>query len=182
MKFRFIGLLASGIFVASSHGQCPAYEAYGSLSCHHNTDQIDTFADNPWGLYSWRIWENGAWQPIQNGAYYINSIHVADFSGTQDQTLVTQCALGNSIWNFQFIVRCVVAHPIDLICYTTQTFITFCDADFNCDSVVEYADYLDFVDAFTLEDPSADINFDQIVDYFDYLDFVDAYGTGCLTP
>jgi hypothetical protein len=54
-----------------------------------------------------------------------------------------------------------------------------CTADFNDDSVVDFFDYLDFVQAFSSEDPAADFNHDDVIDFFDYLDFVDAFSGGC---
>ncbi len=54
-----------------------------------------------------------------------------------------------------------------------------CPADFNGDTAVDFFDYLDFVDAFSANDPSADFNADTVIDFFDYLDFVDAFSTGC---
>lgn len=54
-----------------------------------------------------------------------------------------------------------------------------CAADFNGDMVVDFFDYLDFVDAFSIGSPTADYNDDGIVDFFDYLDLVDAFAVGC---
>ena len=54
-----------------------------------------------------------------------------------------------------------------------------CPADFNRDGVADFFDYLDFVAAFSAEDPSADINGDAVVDFFDYLDFAAAFDAGC---
>ncbi len=54
-----------------------------------------------------------------------------------------------------------------------------CRADFNFDGVVDFFDYLDFVDAFAEDNMNADFNYDGIVDFFDYLDFVDAFSEGC---
>ncbi len=54
-----------------------------------------------------------------------------------------------------------------------------CEADFNCDSALDFFDYLDFVTAFATSDINADFNGDSIVDFFDYLDFVDAFSAGC---
>ncbi len=54
-----------------------------------------------------------------------------------------------------------------------------CLADFNGDGGVDFFDYLDFVDAFSANDPSADFNGDSFIDFFDYLDFVDVFSTGC---
>ena len=54
-----------------------------------------------------------------------------------------------------------------------------CPADFNLDGLVDFFDYLDFVDAFSANHPTADFNSDTIIDFFDYLDFVDEFSSGC---
>ncbi len=54
-----------------------------------------------------------------------------------------------------------------------------CPSDFNGDSVVDFFDYLDFVDAFSSNMSAADFNGDGTIDFFDYLDFVDAFSAGC---
>ncbi len=56
---------------------------------------------------------------------------------------------------------------------------TPCQADFNRDSVVDFADYLDFVGAFAGGGEGADFNADGLVDLFDYLDFVAVFSVGC---
>ena len=58
-------------------------------------------------------------------------------------------------------------------------FEQFCLADFNADSVVDFFDYLDFVDAFSSNTDDADFNADGSIDFFDYLDFVDAFSSNC---
>ncbi|MBU6412348.1 MAG: matrixin family metalloprotease [Planctomycetes bacterium] len=54
-----------------------------------------------------------------------------------------------------------------------------CQADFNADTSVDFFDYLDFVAAFSANEPSADFNADTAIDFFDYLDFVAAFSAGC---
>lgn len=54
-----------------------------------------------------------------------------------------------------------------------------CASDFNADLVVDFFDYLDYVDAFAGNSASADFNADTVIDFFDYLDFVEAFSTGC---
>jgi hypothetical protein len=54
-----------------------------------------------------------------------------------------------------------------------------CPADFNHDGQADFFDYLDFVAAFDISDPSADFNGDNQVDFFDYLDFAVAFDAGC---
>ncbi len=77
-----------------------------------------------------------------------------------------------------YIVRCNFYSPCGDAMSDTAT-LTFCDADFNCDSIVDFFDYLDFVDAFGAQSGDADFNGDQTIDFFDYLDFVDAFSSGC---
>ncbi len=57
--------------------------------------------------------------------------------------------------------------------------IVQCLADFNRDCAVDFSDYLDFVDMFSIEDPSADVDQDGSITFFDYLDFVQAFSVGC---
>ncbi len=54
-----------------------------------------------------------------------------------------------------------------------------CASDYNRDGIGDFFDYLDFVDDFSANDPSADFNNDQVIDFFDYLDFVDQFSLGC---
>ena len=67
----------------------------------------------------------------------------------------------------------------DLVYGDTWELTSICIADFNGDNVVDFFDYLDFVDSFASNLPAADFNQDAIIDFFDYLDFVDAFSTGC---
>lgn len=54
-----------------------------------------------------------------------------------------------------------------------------CPADWNGDNVVDFFDYLDFLDAFNSGTLAGDFNDDQVVDFFDYLDFVNEFSSGC---
>ena len=52
-------------------------------------------------------------------------------------------------------------------------------ADFNLNGECDFFDYLDFVAAFSTNDPTSDFNGDAQIDFFDYLDFVQAFANGC---
>jgi hypothetical protein len=54
-----------------------------------------------------------------------------------------------------------------------------CPADFNSDRVVDFFDYLDFVESFSGSSSTADFNSDGVIDFFDYLDFVAHFSAGC---
>ncbi|MBU6414287.1 MAG: S8 family serine peptidase [Planctomycetes bacterium] len=60
----------------------------------------------------------------------------------------------------------------------TYTFPS-CAADFNCDSQIDFFDYLDFVSVFSSGGSGADFNQDGVVDFFDYLDFVSVFAAPC---
>jgi hypothetical protein len=73
---------------------------------------------------------------------------------------------------------CVVTSPCGTIASAAAELVV-CAADFNCDGIVDFFDYLDFVAEFSGNGPNADFNADQVVDFFDYLDFVAAFADGC---
>ncbi len=54
-----------------------------------------------------------------------------------------------------------------------------CPADMNADLIVDFFDYLDYVQAFAVGDVAADRDGDGVVDLFDYLDFLEAFSVGC---
>jgi len=58
-------------------------------------------------------------------------------------------------------------------------YFTPCTGDFNKDGSIDFFDYLDFVDDFSLGAATGDFNSDGSIDFFDYLDFVSAYTTAC---
>jgi hypothetical protein len=54
-----------------------------------------------------------------------------------------------------------------------------CDVDYNCDGIVDFSDYLEFLNLFDAADPRADLNEDGIVDFSDYLEFLNLFDAGC---
>lgn len=54
-----------------------------------------------------------------------------------------------------------------------------CPADFNGDGAVNTLDFLDFLNAFSIGDPSADFNGDGNVNTLDFLDFLNAFNARC---
>ena len=74
--------------------------------------------------------------------------------------------------------QCVVSNA----CTTANSRIAtsvVCAVDINCDRVVDLFDYLDFVQLFSSQAPSADFNLDGLIDLFDYLDFMVALHESC---
>ncbi len=79
---------------------------------------------------------------------------------------------------FEYVFRCVATNS----CGSTSSFSAYfilCAPDYNCDRVVDFFDYLDFLDDFTFGQTRSDFNADGAIDFFDYLDFVQAFSEGC---
>jgi len=54
-----------------------------------------------------------------------------------------------------------------------------CPADLDGDGVVDFADYLEFLNLFEALNPAADFTGDGVVDFADYLEFLNHYDAGC---
>jgi hypothetical protein len=52
-------------------------------------------------------------------------------------------------------------------------------ADWNEDGVIDFNDFLAFLNDFNTEDPCADLNSDGVVDFNDFLEFLNVYNVGC---
>ena len=99
---------------------------------------------------------------------------IGSVSGATTQTLIIDGVLMSAAGNFHFIASNSCGCDIS----NTAT-LAVCPSDFNCDSATDFFDYLDFVQAFADNNPSADFNHDSVIDFFDYLDFVSAFAHGC---
>ncbi|MCC6675883.1 MAG: hypothetical protein IT436_01950 [Phycisphaerales bacterium] len=54
-----------------------------------------------------------------------------------------------------------------------------CPADASGDGLLDFADYLTFLNLFDAADPRADINKDGTIDFADYLEFLNLFDAGC---
>src|SRR5262249_36217285 len=54
-----------------------------------------------------------------------------------------------------------------------------CRVDLNHDGVVDFADYLEFLNFYDALDPAVDFNGDGVIDFADYLEFLNLYDAGC---
>ncbi len=52
-------------------------------------------------------------------------------------------------------------------------------ADWNEDGVLDFNDFLAFMNDFNADDPCADLNGDGVVDFNDFLEFLNIYNAGC---
>jgi hypothetical protein len=106
-----------------------------------------------------------------------NSTNLADggtISGSGTDTLTISSVVAGDAGSYD----CVISNACN-IATSAAANLQICAADFNCDGGVDFFDYLDFVAAFSSNDPTADFNADGIIDFFDYLDFVAAFSSPC---
>ena len=92
-------------------------------------------------------------------------------AGTFDTTLIL--APGETLDFAAYHGYAYGSTPVDV------TIAVMCNGDFNGDLIVDMFDYIDFVAAFSTNDPTSDFNADGIIDFFDYLDFVNVFAGGC---
>jgi hypothetical protein len=52
-------------------------------------------------------------------------------------------------------------------------------ADWNEDGVIDFNDFLAFLNDYNAENPCADLNGDGVIDFNDFLEFLNLYNTGC---
>ncbi|MCC6678809.1 MAG: hypothetical protein IT436_16885 [Phycisphaerales bacterium] len=69
--------------------------------------------------------------------------------------------------------------PDDIITGRIETPPGVCPADLNGDGLVDFSDYLEFLNRYEVEDPSVDFNRDGFVDFLDYLEFLNHYDAAC---
>ncbi|MCC6678608.1 MAG: hypothetical protein IT436_15855 [Phycisphaerales bacterium] len=73
------------------------------------------------------------------------------------------CAIGQELW----------AVSAEELVFPT------CLADLNGDGLVDFSDYLEFLNFYDSQDPRVDFNQDGLVDFSDYLEFLNLYDAGC---
>lgn len=54
-----------------------------------------------------------------------------------------------------------------------------CTADLSGDGVVDFGDYLEFLNLYDALDPRVDFNMDGVIDFGDYLEFLNHFDAGC---
>jgi hypothetical protein len=54
-----------------------------------------------------------------------------------------------------------------------------CPGDWNCDGVIDFNDFLAYLNDYNVGNPRADLNGDGVVDFNDFLEFLNRYNTPC---
>ncbi|MDX2147418.1 MAG: hypothetical protein SFZ23_07830 [Planctomycetota bacterium] len=142
---------------------------------------VDAPASGP-ASYLWQIESMSGWVDLNDGPVVIDGEPAcATASGTREPSLVLAigCTSGADAERLSGRnVRCVISNSCGSVT-SDPAKLRICAADFNCDALIDFFDYLDFSQAFGNESPSSDVNQDGVVDFFDYLDFVSAFDAGC---
>ncbi len=132
--------------------------------------------------YQWQ-WQappfaaNTPWNNVVNGS--VNGLGTVAGAGTQSLTISQLPGSSGMLDPVTFAkLRCTASNSCGNVTSNVAN-LTMCPADFNCDAITDFFDYLDFVSAFSTSDPVADFNADTVLDFFDYLDFVNAFAQGC---
>jgi hypothetical protein len=132
--------------------------------------------------WQWRREGQTTWRNVVTG---FNNDFVANFIAEGHQsTQLTVTGYNEGHWSWAALAaefRCIVTNG----CATVESRISstvVCPADINCDMIIDFFDYLDFVQLFSSRAPQADFNDDGIIDFFDYLDFIVAFSGGCDVP
>jgi hypothetical protein len=73
---------------------------------------------------------------------------------------------------------CVITNDCGSVTSAAAT-LTLCEADFNCDGVLNSADFFSFLTAFFNDVPSADYNSDGSINSQDFFDFLGAFFAAC---
>jgi len=150
-----------------------------------NTPPVDAPFFNAWNTsirdaiagVNGRVFRAGSLHPV----LYPASGVLVDF-GYGDQ--------GAWSWTFELRGGSFAPPPADILPGCAETFPGLlmvamsaaqpvCTADANLDGLVDFNDYLLFLDLFQAANPIADLNDDGAVDFNDYLEFLNAYSTPC---
>jgi len=62
---------------------------------------------------------------------------------------------------------------------SNSAMLTICDADFDCDGVLDSEDFFQYLTAFFNNVPRADLNLDGYINSQDYFDFLSMFFAGC---
>lgn len=124
--------------------------------------------------YRWqwlRVHNGFQWESLSDGPAPFGT---GDVTGSNSPTLEIRRFRNGALGRY----RCVVSSScISVVSNPVNT--ALCRGDFNCDTAMDFSDYLDFLEAFQSGVPQADFNQDDSVDIFDYLDLLLEFRRGC---
>ncbi|MCC6675678.1 MAG: proprotein convertase P-domain-containing protein [Phycisphaerales bacterium] len=120
------------------------------------------------------VWDHTSTSAISEASWSLQSYSIAATADDQAAVRIrwgmgaTDTSVTYPGWNLDDIRITGVARPS-----------TACYADLNSDGLVDFADYLEFLNLYDAGDLSVDFNADGLVDFGDYLEFLNLYDAGC---
>lgn len=153
--------------------------AQASGSSVHITGSLDS---TPSTAFSVEFFSNAACDPtgFGEGQTFLGSTTVTTNGAGHadiDVTLVASVPAGSFVTSTA--TKALTGDTSEFSACVAATGGSECRADLNGDGIVDFADYLEFLNLFDAQDPRADYTGDGIVDFADYLEFLNAYDAGC---
>ncbi|MCC6675576.1 MAG: hypothetical protein IT436_00405 [Phycisphaerales bacterium] len=109
-------------------------------------------------------WDGESWTIVETFPTVLGpSLTSIDSTGPCQLWTAGRQLIGDSVFNFAARVAPAPA----------------CPADLNGDGLVDFADYLVFLNLYESADPRADFTADGTIDFADYLEFLNRYDAGC---
>ncbi|MBM4109537.1 MAG: hypothetical protein FJ255_12140 [Phycisphaerae bacterium] len=126
--------------------------------------------------WEWREVGEPSYRPAVAAANFgpgpVARFHVSG-SATTATLQVTQISSGADL-----DIRAVPTNPCGPS-WSLPALLTICRADVNCDGVVDFNDFLVFLNLYNAGSPLADLNGDSVVDFNDFLEYLNLYNAGC---
>ncbi|NUQ54028.1 MAG: hypothetical protein HUU19_15235 [Phycisphaerales bacterium] len=129
--------------------------------------------------YLWQAQDTGPWTNLNDGSNVaVGSAYVGAVAGSHagDLTIGPLASVNQNAGFIRF--RCVVSDTNGSVT-SSQAFLIFCAADFNCDGFVNGDDYDSFASYFEEGGIGADLNSDGFVNGDDYDFFAEHFESGC---
>ena len=77
------------------------------------------------------------------------------------------------------VYDCIITNHCGFMISDPAT-LTICDADFDCDGIVDSQDFFTYLTALFEGAPRADINHNGVIDSQDFFDFLSLFFNGCM--
>ncbi len=146
-------------------------------------DVLETLSPGSSEALSGTFWNAAGTHPIQTDpATQSGSTVLLGVTVTYSMTFATGIAADNTTW---FSLTNVVLSPSLLTGYLEFTsgaaVLTRvqCAADLNADGVVDFNDFLEFLNLFNAGHALADVNRDGVIDFNDFLEFLNIFNEPC---
>jgi len=139
-------------------------------------DHPDSITVSPGGSAQFSVVAHGGnpitYQWMKDGHAMVDGGRVA---GAATATLTIQPVESSDAGGYWVIATAQCGSAVS----NSATLTAVCLADFDGDGVVDFNDYLAFLNLFNEADPRADLDGDGGVDFNDYLAFLNLFNQGC---